>query len=70
MASCVESWKEEDLKSAVEMIAEVAAGWDISKAGERVRGAKDEAGSAANTTTTRFAPSLKPFTFSSQAGGG
>ena len=33
VAQCVEPWVEDDLKSAVEMIAEVAAAWDISKAG-------------------------------------
>ncbi|GMH82388.1 hypothetical protein TL16_g09238 [Triparma laevis f. inornata] len=31
--ACTEDWTEDDLKSAVELIAEVAAGWDLSKAG-------------------------------------
>mmetsp|Transcript_12975 Transcript_12975/g.23763 ORF Transcript_12975/g.23763 Transcript_12975/m.23763 type:complete len:901 (-) Transcript_12975:53-2755(-) len=31
--ACTEPWTDEDLKSAVELIAEVAAGWDLSKAG-------------------------------------
>jgi len=30
---CIEEWTSDDLKNAVELIAEVAAGWDQSKAG-------------------------------------